>query len=477
MDVAERTLEDVARNLDLVEIVNGVIIATEKASSPPIGELGATTKTHWGNFALEEYNPTLMGLNGLNQFHKMRRSDGQVSGLLRLVKTPILAARWYVSPGGQRKKDMQIADFVEKALWKWTTSSFPQVLSEIMTMLDFGFAVHEKVYEMRTVPGYTTPKVVLRKLAQRHALDIDDFTYDERGGPAGVRMWHDHELVIPINRLLVFTNEKEGGDMRGVSVLRPAYKHWYFKENLYKIDAIQKERHGIGIPIITLPAGYGDEDKRYAGELGRNIRTNESAHIILPPNWKLEMLKLEGQLTDALKSVEHHDNMMMRGILGQFLNSDAASSISDFMDLFLKSTRFIADGVRDVFNQHLIPELVGWNFTGNYELPELRVRRLGDTVDWRTISFAIRNFVGAGVIISDDELEHWVRDEMDLPIADPKTARKTLDLEAPQGGDPVEDDPDGDGPPQVGLPRQSKAGNMRKGPGSNGRVGRDAGRK
>jgi hypothetical protein len=472
------SVEELHDKLEVVEVVNGVIIATEKRpESPPLGEIGSTGKTKWGGFGLEEYNYRLAGRQGLQQYNKMRRSDGQVIGLLRLLKTPILAARWYVTPGGSRRKDKQIADFVTQALWKEPTSRFPQTMSEILTMMDFGFSAFEKVWEFRQVKGFNEPKVVLRKLAQRHALDVDDFEYDSHGGPLGLKMWANHDVFIPIEKLLVFTYEKEGGDMRGVSVLRPAYKHWYYKENLYKIDAIQKERHGIGVPVIKLAAGYGEEDKKYAAELGRNLRTNENAHVVLPPNWELEMLKLEGSMTDALKSIEHHDTLMARGVLGQFLNSDAASSISDFMDLFLKSTRFVADNIREVFNQYLIPELVGWNFTGNYELPELSVRRLGDTVDWRTISFAVRNFVGAGIMIPDEELEAWVRREMDLPLADPSSQRFTLDYDTPQGGQlPQGEDEGGDGPPKAGLPRQSKAGNMRRTAGSNGRVGRDGSR-
>jgi len=91
--------------------------------------------------------------------------------------------------------------------------------------------------------------------------------------------------------------------------------------------------------------------------------------------------------------------------------------------MFLKAIRYVADIVRDVFNKFCIPQIVNWNWGPDIEYPELKVRRIGETVDWRTLSFAIRNFVGAGIIRPDNVLETWMRDEMDLPAADPKTAR------------------------------------------------------
>jgi hypothetical protein len=270
--------------------------------------------------------------------------------------------------------------------------------------------------------------------------------------------------------MVVFTFDKEGSNIEGISVLRSAYKHWYYKEQLYKIDAIQKERHGIGIPVIKLPEGYSESDKAVADDLGRNLRTNERAHVVLPPRWEIMMLKLEGQPVDCLKSIEHHNDMIYQNVLGQFLEVSNTSS-SEQISLFLKATRFVADIVTSTFNHYCIPQLVDYNFNGA-AYPKLRARRIGEHADWRTLSFAIRNLIGAGVIIPDDVLEELMREEMDLPKADPETARL---LPTPQA--PDDDDDDGSGtpggnrpadgapqapkPPRVGMPRQTPVTGMR----------------
>jgi hypothetical protein len=495
------SLTDVMKDYDVVAVGEHAVIVTErstKLADPDMRELGTTGQSAYYGFAREEYNPALRGLHGLKVYDEMRRSDAQVRATLRLVKTPVLAARWYIEPATNKKRDESIAEFVWKNLTQWMTVSFPQLLTETLLMLDFGHYIFEKVYDHHLWKG--DRKLIWRKFAPRHPMDVIEWKFDANGGPKGVRFYdakgQEESTFIDIEKLAVFTFDKEAGNIQGISVLRSAYKHWYIKDNLYKIDAIQKERHGIGIPIIKLPAGFNDQDKAFADNLGRNLRTNEKAHVVLPPNWELMFAKLEGQPVNAIESIDHHDVMIARNILGQFINNPAGTSQEEQQQLFLKATRYIADIVRDVFNKYCIPMLVDWNWKGVEEYPELRVRRIGDTVDWRTISFAIRNFVGAGLIYPDEELEKWIRAEMDLPKADPATARIIV---APQQPGTIPDGkPDANPGPgdnttletrqnggagalartgqknaKAGLPRQSTAPGMDKTPGSNGRVGRD----
>jgi hypothetical protein len=483
-----------------VEMRQGVILLKERVPKPNMSELGSTGMTKYGSLARQEYNPILLGDLGRRKYEQMRKSDGQIRAILRLIKTPVLAARWYIAPATDKRKDQKIADFVEFCLFRGMTTSFPQLLTEVLTMLDFGFSAFEKVWKIDDTPAGR--KLIWQKLAQRHALDTIRWDYDEQGGPLALIMNDPNakasgETPIPIAKLLAFSFEREGGDYDGVSLLRSAYKHWYYKEQLYKVDAIQKERHGIGIPVITLPPGFTDQDKRLADEIGRNLRTNERAHIVLPPNWVIAMLKLEGQPVNALESIEYHDNLIAREILGQFLNSTTATSAQEQLQtLFLKSTRYIAETIRDVFNKYAFPELVMLNFPGVEDFPELRVRRIGDTMDWRTVSFAIRNFIGSGVIVPDDRLEAWTRDEMDLPPVEEATKRIIVqplnEGQIPDGqpdGQPGPGGPDTAatrqngvggqvqppaGPPQPGLPRQSTARGSRQGKAPpSGRAGRD----
>src|SRR5690606_17163314 len=130
---------------------------------------------------------------------------------------------------------------------------------------------------------------------------------------------------IPIEKLAVFTFDKEGGDFRGRSLLRRVYKHWFYKENLYKIDAIQKERHAIGIPVIMLPPGWTQHDKRAAENIGMSLRTNENAYVVLPPLWELTFAELRGHHVNVLDSITHHGTMIYENVVAHFIK-DVGSS-------------------------------------------------------------------------------------------------------------------------------------------------------
>lgn len=493
----QMTYEELVNRYKPVSLTeNAVVVAAEDptlartSAKPNYRELGTTGQTSYGFMVRDDYNPDLRGQQGLAIYDKMRKSDGQVRATLRLVKTPVLAARWYVEPGKDNRLGRKMAQHIEDNLFKWMTTSWNQTLTEILLMLDYGFYAFEKVYTKRD------DLVIWQKFAPRHPTDVYEWKFDAHGGVEAMLMrapLDSEEIRIPIDKLALFSYEMEAGDITGTSVLRSAYKHWYYKENFYKIDAVQKERHGIGVPFIVLPPNFTPADSSLAEEIGRNLRTNEKAHVIVPPMWEISFLKLEGQPVSALESADHHDLMIARNILGQFINSPSGTSQEEQQQLFLKATRYIADTVRDVFNKYCIPQIIKWNWGDEVdEYPELRVRRIGDTVDWRTISFAIRNFVGSGIIVPDDVLEKWVRDELDLPKADPTTARIVVAPQQagtipdgqpdsrPGPGGPAADTAHGNG--GVGFkatqmqtakpPRQSTAAGMKNGTGSS-QIGND----
>jgi len=429
-------LADILREREVLSVdpEYGYIVTREKPTQLALltevdfTELGTTGQTNYGSFWQDEYNPKLRGLQGLKVYDQMRRSDGQVRQSLLLLKTPVIAGRWYVQAASTSTRDRNVADFVWRCFTEFMTISFNQMLYESLKCLDFGFWVWEKVYDIRVVDGI--PRIVWKKFAPRHPLQITEFDYDEHGGPRGIKMMRETansatEVYIPIDKLVIVTWDREGGNVQGTSVLRGAYKHWYFKDNLYKIDAIQKERHGIGVPIIKLPPNFSKNDAKLANEIGRNLRVNEKAHVVLPPMWELEFAKLEGQPVDAITSIEHHNRMILANVLGEFTQGQGDTAV--FNDLFLKSARFVGDTIADCFNQWAIRQLVDFNYS-RVGYPELKVRRVGETTDHRTLSFALRNYVGADLIRADLPLENWLREETDLPLYDEETDRKIEQL-------------------------------------------------
>ena len=501
-DHAEQRKMDLAEALQKYDIVSAehdphlgsyIILADRSTSDLTPGfataELGYASPSPWTSWTRAERVPELMGRQGLRTYYDMKRADGTVRGALRLIKTPVMAARWFIEAASDSPIDKNIADFVETNLFEELSVPWSRVVEDALLMCDYGYMPFELVFSDTMTPG----KLKLQKLAPRHPMDIIEWVWDDHGGVNGIIMEdvpvgsdgvapyfqgissnYSPNIPIPIQKLVIFVLEQEAGDLRGISILRSAYKHYYYKDTLYKIDAIQKERHGIGIPIIKLPPGFTANDKKLADELGRNLRTNERAHIVVPQNWEVAFAELKGQPVDCLTSINHHDMKIKSNILAPFMDELTTSSGGSF-DVFYKSARYIANTVCDTFNHFVIPKLVKANFARG-GTPKLRVRRIGEQEDIRTMSFSFRNFVGAGAITPDEPLEDFLRNELDLPKFDKKTART---IPTPQlavgshGEEALAGSPDAksfdfnvnrpDAPgqptaPQPGPPRQAKAG-------------------
>jgi len=445
---------------------------SEKVPANAFREIGGRASDEWG-FIDDEYNADLKGISGLRIYDRMRRSDPAIRSAMRILKTPVKGGTFFVVEGEDTKEGKEIAAFVEKALFNME-KGFSQFLHEALLMLEFGYYFFEKVWERREVNG--EQRITLKKLAPRHPLRVHEWLFDKNSNPKRVRMsvdaGHGGIVEIPANKLVIVTYDEEDSNIFGISVLRSAYKPWYLKENAYRIDAIQKERHATGIPIVKLPMGVSAAQKEIAKELARNLRTNHSAFAALPNGWEVEFLKLDGRPVSALETADHHSAMIFLNILAQSVwmgtTSSSGNDATELMDLFYRSAQEVANIIVEAINKQIIPELVRYNWD-TMKFPQLKVRQLGNTKEMRELSFVLRNLIGAQLVRLDDKTEAWIRDVIGAPPFDSATERP---FDAPTSDDEP-DDSDSEPPATGGTPRpprmgskQSKASNMRTKPSS-----------
>ena len=419
-------------------------------------------------------------------YKKMSRSDASVKVSLRAAKSPILGADFYVEAFDEQELNQTISEFCDFNVFHAMTTPWLDVLQNICHFMEDGNAVFEPVWELREwAPKKTNASAnrrkytMLRKLAVRPSTTIIEFMYDDNGGPVGVKQnainaeGKTKEVEIPIEKLVIFTFDKEGGNLEGESILRSAYPHWFYKQVLYKIDAIQKERHGIGIPDILLKPGYSSADKRVAHEMAKNMRTNETAHIVRTSMMEVGFAELKTHPADALESANHHDNMIMKNVMAQFLNlgiegaGGGRATGATAADMFLKAMRYIANSICDYFNQYIIPNLVAYNFPTD-QFPKLKVRNIGEIKDFQMWASGFSSLVQQSVITMDLETENYVRSVIDLPkkLGDrpqftPQQVRENILLQG-------QFNPDGS--PKVAKPEETKTdGGVILPSGSNGK--------
>ena len=365
-------------------------------------------------------------------YERMSMNDSAVDVSLRAGKAPVMGADFFVEPYDGEQENIEIADFVRFNLTEGMTVPFLTVLDDILRFFEFGHSMLEPVYELREWSpnrgGANRRKyTMLRKLATRHPTTIKEYLYDDNGGPAGVvqvaidSTGRSKEVTIPIEKLIIFTLNKRGGDVTGKPILRTAYKHWYYKDHLYKIDAIQKERHALGVPRVALPPGYNDADRDAAVELVKNVRANEEAGFVQPPGYVMDFVKPEGALVDVMKSIEHHNGMIMMNVMVQFLllgiqdaGGGGRATAGSHQNMYEKSLRSTGNLICQAFNLYLIPQLVGYNFDTD-RFPKLQVRNIGEGKDIQMWAAAMSNLISQQAISVDLETEQWIRKQIDMP--------------------------------------------------------------
>jgi len=407
-------------------------MATKKDSSKikrvQTKELGGSgTTIYRGVVSNAEYSSSLSteyGARGLTIYNRMRKSDPIVKASLKIIKLGILQAEWFVEPASDDPQDMLIRDFIEEALFQRMNKSWEEVLKDILTYLDFGFYVTEKVFKVED-DKQGVPRIWWKKMAYRDQRSISKF--QTKNGKDGItqilegdKSPKEKNPSTPIEKLLIFTNDKEGENWRGVSVLRSAYKPWFFKENFEKIDAIGFEREAVGLPVFTMPANPNPKDVEEAEERGRNIRANEKAHLILPFGWEFDIkYPSGGSRRNADEAIKRFNRDILANVLAQFLDLGSGTTGSralsvDQSDAFYRSLMAVAGYISSIWNQYAIVQLVDLNFNNVKNYPKLKAGGV-EKVNLDLFSTAIQRLVLAGVLTPDDELEDYIRNKFRLP--------------------------------------------------------------
>lgn len=377
----------------------------------------------------EDYNASLSWYTWMIMFDKMRKSDAQVFATLLACELPIRSTKRFVDAARDENDEVsdeakEIAQFIEDCLFKHMTITRDALLLEILTMLPFGFSLFEKVF------GEKDWKVILTKLWSRKQTTIRRRQMEDWQPWVEQRLPFTDDLdqqswsvSIPAEKLLLFTFRQEGDNYEGVSILRSAYKHRRYKDELYKFDAVKHERQSVWIPVIYPAAWASEDDLAIAEEIVKNVRANEQWWIVMPgpkEDWRnFEFANMNAWSTSDLRtSINHHNREISKNMLAQFMelwNTESWSRAlsEDQSDFFLLGLTAVANHICDIFNRFVIPELVDYNFGGDM-YPHLKFWKLW-SVDYTKLSWALSSLASAWILSVDENLETWIRDTLDLP--------------------------------------------------------------
>lgn len=392
-------------------------VRTPSGQEAELGQIGRSgTYIFNGIITQEEYNADLYRTEALKIYDQMRRSDGTVSAILLACKLPIISVPWSIQPASDDEQDIKIANFVTQELMN-RNIQFSDFLREGLTMFDFGYAVAEKVLEMTTFEGEEL--IGLNSLPFRKQRSVYYWETQEHE-PGITQVVLGGTFSIPREKIVIFTHAKEGENYEGISMLRPAYKHWLIKDKLYLIDALKHERQGLGVIGITAPANahQGDIDK--AIEAARNVRANEESYIKAPEGYTIEFMDMHAStVSDPIPSALHHDRQISKSILAQFLelggsgSSGSRATSQDHSKLFMMSLEATAKNIVSVIQKEVINYLVDLNFSNVKDYPKLDHGRIGDD-DMAAFSDAVNKLVSVNALTPDPDMEQSIRTTLHL---------------------------------------------------------------
>ncbi|WP_179017465.1 phage portal protein family protein [Paenarthrobacter nitroguajacolicus] len=407
----------------------------------------AVNASPWWTAPDEEETPELQWPKNVRVYDQMRRQDAQVVSTLRAITLPIRRTTYRIDPNGARDEVTQqvaddmglqiVGDSGRSILRTRNRFSWAEHLRLALTMLPFGHSFFEQVY------GIEGGRAHLRKLEWRPPRTISKIDVASDGGLVAIEQFSakagSKDPRIEVGNLVAYVNDREGGNWLGQSVIRPAYKYWLLKDRALRVQAQTLDRNGMGVPIYTaskLPDGLAEaeyvrrqNEEIAAGlKIARGLRSGDNSGASLPDGAKLDMKGVEGDLPDADKPIRYYDEQMARAVLAHFLNLGTETGSwalgSTFADFFTLSLQTVANQIADVTNQHVIEDLVDHNWGPEEPAPKLVFDEIGSRHPATAESIA--RLVDVGALTLDDPLEAHLRNQYNLPAADPTTARERV---------------------------------------------------
>lgn len=429
-------------------------------------EIGRVGQRRYGGIFYEEFLSELRGRKGAEVFTEMSNNDETIGAILFAIEMLVRQASWNVEPGGSTAKDREAAEFV-KSCMDDMQQTWIDTISEILSFLTYGWSFHEIVYKRRmgrtkdnrTSSKYDDGLIGWMKLPIRSQETLYQWEYDDQDNLIGMTQMPPPDfglITIPMNKAMLFRTRSRKDNPEGRSILRTAYRSWYFKRRIQEIEGIGIERDLAGLPVITTPEGIDiwdkDDEDMNAIRAGleamvKNIRRDSTEGLVLPFGYTFELTSTGGSRQfDTNSIIARYDTKISQTVLADFiqLGHESVGSFalsSDKTNLFSMAICAFLDIICQTFNSQGIPALIdinGDHFAGVTDYPRLTHGDIED-VDLATMATFIKDMTSIGVIIPDESLEDYVRQLGKLP----KRTTDTVPMEArraaqQQGNEPPE---------------------------------------
>lgn len=406
---------------------------------------------------------------------KVMSRDETIYAANNAIKSLIRRVNWSVktpaAEGGVSQEQKDRERFIVSCM-NDMEHSWSDFINEALSMMTYGFSLHEKVYKVRkgvqqgskANSKFNDGKIGWTKLPVRSQDTVTKWIFDDNirnithveqdlsyalgatGSPNKLKT----QVQIPYKKLLHFKFDSQRGNPEGNTPLKACRIPWKYKTTIAEFEAIGVSRDMNGMPMISLPPEYMSADAspdkvavyQYMQQIINNLHMNEQAGLVFPrfidPESKqdlfdFKLVSVEGSKQfDTDKIIDRYENKILMTYLADVLkmgqNTSGSFALSDNKtNLMAVGIEAILTQLMEVINRDLITQTAlmnGWDIS--QPLPEICFEDL-DERDLDKLGAFVQRVVVAGAMEVDQVLSDELRKIAKLPIADDsKKIRKDL---------------------------------------------------
>lgn len=407
-------------------------------------QLGVSGLRRQGPYVYEEFLPELRWPFAGKVYQEMADNDPVIGSILYLAEMLIRGTKWTVEPASQSSEDLEAAKFLESCMHDMDTS-WANTICEILSMLTYGFSFHEEVYKVRRGPAekngryksrYSDGRIGWRRLPIRAQTSLHEWEFNDEGDLTAFIQCAEPDYKIrriPTSKGLLFRTRISRDNPEGKSLLRNAYRPWFFKKHFEEIEGIGIERDLAGFPVLTAPQDldlWNEEDERMvklkssAEQLVASVRRDSEEGVLLPYGWDLKLLSSSSSRQINIgETIDRYDNRIAITMLSDIIlignNKSGSFALADTKQSMLAAAlQAQLQNIADVFNSKAVPDLFAYNTFSVTELPQIVPGQI-QTPSLKELAQVLRSM---GLNIAGDmELQNYLRHILGVPELDEET--------------------------------------------------------
>lgn len=440
------------RKLETKEDVTTIEKAGYNFESPErfkLGETGYLGLNIFNGVSQDELKRELNWPNNIKVYKQMTYSPA-VNSALTLYENIAGKVEWYyTAPADATEQEKKQAVIINQMMHDLDGQTWREFISDTLSMMVYGFSVHEKVYRRRLKANgskFDDGVTAWKKLAIRNQETIEKFLFSDDGSDVlGVKQnigsvtdsysrysgRNSQVAILSRAKFLLFRTGRHKGSPFGVSPLRDAYSSWKFLTAIEELEAIGFSKDLAGVPVLKIPAQYMSADASpeqkaiylYYQNVVRNLQQNQQSGVILPqafdpetrqPLFSLELLSNQGSKNfDSDKIKDYYKKAILTTLFADILILGQGSSGSFALGVVKNSLTGAAaeamlKNIADVLTNDLLVQtftLNGWDTSriGKFDFDNL------DNTDIESTSKAYQRYASTGLLELDREVLNAVR--------------------------------------------------------------------